>query len=188
MGAAPFVIDETLRGSVVVPGLIDQHLHPLLGASTLATEVIASEDWVLPRVTFPGAYSAEEYRARLRAVEASMPDSDEWLVSWGVPLVVAWLVGPSHPRCNQHHPADRGVAALVSRWFMNTAAIERLGVTAESVRGRGPAREQCDVENGHFFEAGLFNIMMPVIAPVLLSRERIERGLHQLVEYLRVNG
>lgn len=31
LGAAPFVIDEALRGSVVVPGLIDQHPHPLLG-------------------------------------------------------------------------------------------------------------------------------------------------------------
>ena len=65
----------------MLPGLIDQHLHPLLGASTLATEVIATEDWVLPRVTFPGAYAPEEYKARLRAVEASMADSDEWLVS-----------------------------------------------------------------------------------------------------------
>lgn len=150
--------------------------------------MIATEDWVLPRVTFPGAYSAEEYQARLRAVDVSMADGDEWLVSWGYHSL--W-----------HGPLDRRILDAIStarpigvwqrschEWFMNTAAIERLGVTAESVRGRGPASEQSDVENGHFFEAGLFNIMMPVIAPVLLSRERIERGLHQLVEYLRVNG
>jgi hypothetical protein len=48
LGDEPSEIDETLRDLVVLPGLIDQHLHPLLGATTLAIEVIATEDWVLP--------------------------------------------------------------------------------------------------------------------------------------------
>jgi hypothetical protein len=51
----PFTIDQTLADHVVVPGLIDQHLHPLLGATTLAMEVIATEDWALPGHTYPAA-------------------------------------------------------------------------------------------------------------------------------------
>ena len=39
---------QTFADKVVMPGLIDQHLHPILGALTLAIEVIATEDWVLP--------------------------------------------------------------------------------------------------------------------------------------------
>ena len=51
----PHVVDDSLADHVVLPGLIDQHLHPLLGATTLATEVIATEDWVLPDRTYPAA-------------------------------------------------------------------------------------------------------------------------------------
>jgi hypothetical protein len=37
----PYRIDATFADKVVLPGLIDQHLHPVLGALTLAVEVIA---------------------------------------------------------------------------------------------------------------------------------------------------
>jgi len=42
------VVDDTFDDAVICPGLIDQHLHPILGATTLMTEVIATEDWALP--------------------------------------------------------------------------------------------------------------------------------------------
>jgi hypothetical protein len=63
--------------------VIDQHLHPLLGALCLSTEVIAPEDWILPDRTFPSARSPAEYMARLRAAEADMKDEQAWLFSWG---------------------------------------------------------------------------------------------------------
>ncbi|MCB1288611.1 MAG: amidohydrolase, partial [Mycobacterium sp.] len=53
-------LDDTFADAVIVPGLIDQHLHPILGATTLATEVIAIEDWVLPERSFAAARSAED--------------------------------------------------------------------------------------------------------------------------------
>ena len=37
---------------MILPGLIDQHLHPVLAALTLTTDVIAPERWVMPRHTF----------------------------------------------------------------------------------------------------------------------------------------
>ena len=45
-------LDTTFAGAVLIAGLIDQHLHPLLGATALMTAVIAIEDWVLPDQTF----------------------------------------------------------------------------------------------------------------------------------------
>ena len=54
-----------------MPGLIDQHLHPVLGALTLAVEVIAPEDWVLPGKTYKAALTPEDYHARLKAAEAA---------------------------------------------------------------------------------------------------------------------
>jgi polysaccharide export outer membrane protein len=48
LGTRPYTVDETFRNKVVMPGFIDQHLHPILGALTLAVEVIAPEAWNLP--------------------------------------------------------------------------------------------------------------------------------------------
>jgi predicted amidohydrolase YtcJ len=46
LGDRTFTINDSFQSKVVLPGLIDQHLHPFLGALTLSTEVIATEDWV----------------------------------------------------------------------------------------------------------------------------------------------
>ncbi len=74
LGDEPFSIDRTHEHDVILPGLIDQHLHPFLGATTLTTEVIATEDWHLPSRTFPAANSESEYRARLAAADAAIED------------------------------------------------------------------------------------------------------------------
>ncbi len=187
LGDEPFDLDETLRDHVVLPGLIDQHLHPLLGATTLAMDVIATEDWVLPDRTYPAARSHDEYVGRLRVAEAAL-EPEEWLTTWGYHSL--W-----------HGHLDRVVLDEVSAtrpivvWqrschelYLNTAAIDALDITAESVAGRGPASDQIDLAAGHFWEAGFFNVVMGKVAPHILGRNRIERGLHQLVAYLHQHG
>ena len=42
LGDRPYRVDDDLRRKIVLPGFIDQHLHPILGALTLAVEVIAT--------------------------------------------------------------------------------------------------------------------------------------------------
>ncbi|MGD0041648.1 MAG: amidohydrolase, partial [Isosphaeraceae bacterium] len=37
----PFSLDERFAGKILMPGLIEQHLHPMLGALCLSVEVIA---------------------------------------------------------------------------------------------------------------------------------------------------
>lgn len=188
LGDASFVIDERLKGTVVLPGLIDQHLHPLLGAATLATEVISTEEWVLPGRTYPAANSAEEYVARLRAAEGTLTDPDEWLLSWGYHEL--WH-GSLNRQILDAVSATRPIGVWqrsAHEWFMNTAAIDLLGITEASLANRGPASAQVNVAEGHFWEAGFFNLVMPRVAPVLLSRDRLARGLHQLAEYLQQNG
>ncbi len=76
-------LDTTFTDAVLIAGLIDQHLHPLQGAATLMTEVIAVEDWVLPVKTFPAATSPEDYREPLTAAELALTEPSEWLFSWG---------------------------------------------------------------------------------------------------------
>ncbi len=174
------VVDETFADAVLCPGLIDQHLHPLLGAATLVTEVIAVEDWVMPDKTLPAARSPEDYRARLTAAEQTLTDPGEWLLSWGYHKL--W-----------HGPLDRAALDTISatrpivvwqrschEFFLNTAAIEKLGLTAEQMTGHGAASEMVDFNAGHWWESGTYLVLV-ALSPILMSPQRIAAGLHQMV-------
>jgi hypothetical protein len=58
LGDVPYEVDDTLSEYVVLPGLIDQHLHPLTGAAALSMEIVSTEDWVLPDHTATAANSS----------------------------------------------------------------------------------------------------------------------------------
>jgi len=180
------VVDETFASAVVVPGLIDQHLHPILGATTLTTEVIAIEDWVLPGRTYPAAGSPQDYRQRLAEAEHALAPG-EWLFSWGYHAL--W-----------HGPLDRAALDEVSatrpimvwqrschEFYLNSAAIEALGLTAEQMAGHGAASEMVDFAAGHWWESGT-NLLLPSLAPVFMTPDRLARGLRLLAAYLHGNG
>jgi len=188
LGDEPHLIDRTHADSVIVPGLIDQHLHPFLGATTLTTEVIATEDWHLPSRTFPAAHSDEEYRARLVSADAALADPDEWLFSWGYHSL--W-----------HGHLDREVLDAISstrpigvwqrschEFFLNSAAIDALELTQERVDESGDLAATISLERGHFWENGFFGFLMPIITPVFVTVERLVDGLEQMITYLHANG
>ncbi len=181
------VHDETFAGRTVVPGLIDQHVHPLLGATALTTAVIAPEAWELPSRTIPAATTQEAYDERLREAQSSLPVG-EWLFSWGFHEL--W-----HGRLDRHRldalTGGRPTAVWqrsVHEWYLNTAAIETLGLAAGDFAGQGPASDMCDFERGHFWEGGWMVLLAPHLAPVFFTEERFRVGLAQFVEYLHANG
>ncbi|NQY56401.1 MAG: amidohydrolase [Ilumatobacteraceae bacterium] len=186
--AGDHVVDDRFADNVLVPGLIDQHLHPVLGASALSTEVIATEDWVLPDVTYRAAYSHEEYLERLAAAEAELDDPDEWLFSWGYHQL--W-----------HGELDRDILDTIStsrpigvwqrschEFFVNSAAIDALGVTAEQVADAGELAATIDLPRGRFWERGFMTFLLGRISPVFLTADRLVSGLEQVVTYLHQNG
>ena len=73
LGDRPFTLNETFKSKIVLPGLIDQHLHPFLGALTLSTEVIATEDWVLPGRTFRATHIGASRNNRLNRLSTRYP-------------------------------------------------------------------------------------------------------------------
>lgn len=187
LGDRPSTIDDTFADHVILPGFIDQHLHPILGALTLAVEVIAPEDWPMPGRTFKAATTPEEYRTRLRSAEAALKDPGEWLLSWGYhplwhgPLTRADLDGVSEAR----------PIAIWQRscheFTLNSAAITALGIREDATRGKGEWSRQVDFANGHFWEGGL-NFMIGPMLKVLATPERLRSGLRQMVAYLHANG
>lgn len=192
LGDQPYQIDDrTFADAIVTPGLIDQHLHPILGASTLASEVIAVEDWVLPTRTFPAATSPEQYRQRLRsaldALDEADPGRTQVLFSWGYHEL--W-----------HGRIDRPYLDTVSstrpiviwqrschEWYLNTAAIDWIGITEASMAGHSAASSMVDWAGGHWWEQGM-NLLLPALTAHLLTPELMTRGLTQMITYLHRNG
>lgn len=180
-------IDDRFIDSVIVPGLIDQHLHPLLGASTLTTEVIAPEEWVLPDRSFPAALSEADYDHLLRASHEGL-GAGEWLFSWGFHNL--WHGGLSRSRLDAI-VGDRPTAVWqrsCHEWFLNSAAIAELGLTEENMSGHGAASDMVDLDRGHFWENGWMVILSRYLMPRFLTEARFRTGLTQMVDYLHMHG
>ncbi len=187
LGDRRFVVDETFRTKVMLPGLIDQHLHPLLGALCLSTEVIATEDWVLPGRTFKAANSPSEYMARLRAAEAAMKDADAWLFSWGYHEL--WH-GKLDRKALDAVSATRPIVVWqrsVHEFYLNGAAIRALGLSEEAMKGKGDASRMMNWEEGHWWETGM-NLIAEPLLKVFATPQRMTFGLKQMIAYLHGNG
>ena len=125
-------IDRRFSDKVILPGLIEQHIHPVLSALTLTTEVISIEDWELPGGTATAARTHEDYIKRLREAEASLDDPKKPLVSWGYhddfhgKLTRADLdaISDTRPIMIWHRSAHE--------FLLNTPALKSVGVDAET--------------------------------------------------------
>ncbi|MGA1182669.1 MAG: amidohydrolase [Ilumatobacteraceae bacterium] len=183
----PFHIDYSLQHHVVMSGLIDQHLHPLLGATTLTTEVIAPEDWVLPETVHRAATTPEQYDERLRTAHRNLPNG-EWLFSWGFHRL--WHGVLTRARLDSL-AGDRPVAVWqrsCHEWILNTAALNAIGFTRDKAMGTAYEYTQLDFDAGHFWENGWMKVLSPYLMPVFMTRTRFEIGLELLVSYLHMNG
>ncbi len=182
-----FTVSNEFAEKIVMPGLIDQHLHPLLGASTLTTEIIAPEDWNLPRQLHKAALTPSAYVQRLRSLNTSLP-AGEWLFSWGYHSL--WH-GKIDRQLLDEIAGERPVAIWqrsCHEWFLNSAALTAIGLSEEMTRDQGIASEQLNWERGHFYENGWMVLLARYLLPFFLTRERMRKGLIQMVEYLHMNG
>jgi len=187
LGKIPYDVDDTFASKVILPGLIDQHLHPVLGALTLAMEVIAPEDWFVPGKIWKKASGSAEYIARLTEANAKMKNPSDWLFTWGYHQ---YFHGPIDKKTLDTISGTRPIVVWhrsCHEFYLNTAALQALGISEESVKGKGLWSEQIDYAKGHFYEGGL-NLVVPALLPKLATPERFIFGLKQMVRMLHGNG
>jgi len=185
----PSTVLMDLHGKTMMPGFIEQHLHPFLGALCLAVPVIAPEDWKLPSKIWLAAKDQTDYISKLKAVEASMKSPDEVLYTWGYhPLF--------HGELNRQILDDVSLIRPICIWhrsghefFMNSKMVIKLGLKQEDIDRAGKeVAAQSDLGKGHFYENGALLYLFPRIMPELGSLARFKAGLKQMVEILHVNG
>ena len=187
LGSRPVVIDETFRGNIVMPGLIEQHLHPILAALSIKSEIIANDAWVLPDRMVEAATTPEAYRKRLTDAVRTTGDERDFLFSWGYH---PYWHGELSRAALDAMSATRPVAVWhrsCHEFFLNTPALAALGITEAATKGQGLASEQADWTRGHFFEKGL-NIILAPLMRRFASPERMIAGLKLLATYLHRSG
>ncbi|KOO13963.1 hydrolase [Vibrio xuii] len=174
---------------VVMPGFIEQHLHPFLGALTLSMPVIAPEEWQLPSRTWPAVTGHEAYLSALKAVEAEMPNDNEVLWTWGynnffhgeLNRAILDTISETRPIAVWHRSAHE--------FYVNSAFVEKYGLNQADIDKQGEeVKAQSDLAGGHFWEGGALIYLLPRIYTDLGNKERFEFGLNQMVEMLHQKG
>lgn len=174
---------------MITPGLIEQHLHPLLGALSLSAVIISIEDWDVPGNVSKAALDNAAYVSRLKeaivAMETASPD--EVLFTWGYHQYFHGNV--YRPELDALSP-DRPVVTWhrsCHELIVNTAALAKYGITEQSLAGHGLASSQADFSKGHFYEKGLSLVLAPV-GKNLATPARLQMGVERVKGFLRTKG
>jgi predicted amidohydrolase YtcJ len=183
-------VDRRFAKNVLMPGLIDPHVHPMQASVMLNMPFLAPDDWALPSGHYKGALTAEAYRARLRALLAASKDNP--FICWGYheifhgPLDRAALdvIAPERPVIiwqRSFHDVILNTAAMKSWGFETQAALAAAVEAAKADPGH------VDFARGHFSETGLM-IALAKMRPFILTPERIQHGMAALQRMMLTRG
>ena len=188
-GDQEFEIDETFAEKVIVPGFIAQHDHPVLTALTMAAEVLAIEDWILPTKTIPAVKDKADFMKRLAAVEEMLEDPDEPLVSWGYhPSFYGKLTREQLNKISKTRPVliwARSCREII----LNDPALKAAGITKELVAGWSDSqKQQSNFEEGRFWEQGFFAAIATNLATMIATPEKLQNGLEIARDFMHGKG
>ncbi len=178
-----------LDDKVLMPGFIEQHVHPFLAALTLNMPVIAPEEWKLPNQTWPAVTNHDDYIAALKAQEKALKDPNEVLWTWGFNNFF-------HGKLSRQELDKISDTRPIGVWhrsahefYVNSAFIKKFGLNQADIDKLGKeVADQANLEQGHFYEGGALIYLLPRIAPELANKERFEAGLKQMVTMLHQKG
>lgn len=182
-----YTVNSQFKEKILVPGLIDPHLHPMLGALQFGTKWITPEPWDVMGEKIPATLGADAYLSALKTAFAAAPKTDPMFITWGYsPMFHGEMsreildkVSSSYPIFVWHRSAHEA--------YFNTPMLKYLeskGLTQAKATGH----PQIDWNKGHFFEDGFFKLAVPVLADYLLDPARVDKGFAKTRDYLNFNG
>ena len=184
-------LDAQFSEKVLLPGLIDPHLHPLMAAVLLPTAFITPEDWSLPSGEFPGVTTPEDYRQRLRELISNNQSSDPF-ITWGYHQL--WHGNLDRQLLDEIEP-NRAVIVWHRSFheiIMNTAAMRFLELDSESlfadiISAPGIDPSHANYSAGHLSETAL-GVGLARLQPVILAPDKLNAGMTIIQKMLRQNG
>ncbi|WP_170470233.1 amidohydrolase family protein [Ruegeria arenilitoris] len=188
VGDQPFRVVEAFADKVILPGFVEQHVHPVLAALTMTTHVISIEPWDAEEGFSAQVRDPDGYRERLLAALAAHDDANETFVTWGyhhymhgdMSRAILDELAPDFPAIVWHRSCHE--------FFLNTKVMELYGVDEAWFSTLSPsAAAQGNLENGHFYEQGGM-ALLDLIAPAIATPERMKAGLEYSIDYYHKSG
>lgn len=176
-------VDRCFEQQVLLPGLIDNHIHPFLGALLMPTEHIAPEPWKQADGSIrPAVRTPEEYRRVLSERVAASADS-ELFVTFGYQSTLHGKL--TRADLDAMFP---GRAVIINQrsfheFILSTPALEQLGLSAELV-GHHP---QVIWADGHFIETAI-NFVLKALLSRFLTPQWYYRGLEMTARLMHQGG
>jgi predicted amidohydrolase YtcJ len=173
-----------LEGKTMMPGLIDPHLHPNLGAMILNTKFATPFDWSFPWGNVKAVRGHEAFIAKVKEYEAELKDPKEPLVVWG-------FMEPFHGNISRKELDEISSTRPIMIWqysahvmWINTAGLKYLKITEKETKGNS----QIDYAAGKFVEAGFFNVVVPKWAPTIRNNEVMKTNMLKLRDLVHMGG
>ncbi len=183
-------IDRHFARKVLMPGLIDPHVHPMQAAVMLNLPFIAPDDWQLPTGSFPGARTPQAWRSRF--AELLFQSNERQFICWGYHEL---FHGPLDRKELDQLAPDRPVVVWQRSFheiFVNTAALKAWGLSERSELEAAVAAAKADpahadLDRGIFSETALV-IGLAKMRPVIFAPERIRRGIGLMQQMMTARG
>jgi predicted amidohydrolase YtcJ len=183
-------VDRRFAKNVLMPGLIDPHVHPMLASVALNLTFLAPDDWKLPSGYYPGVQSQQGYRQQLETLLAK--SKDDVFICWGYhelfhgPMDRAYLdkIAPDRPVIIWQRSFHDIIANSVVMKMWGFDAKDKLDAAVAAAKV-DPAH--VDFAKGHFSETAT-NIALAKMQSVILTPEKIQRGMAALKKMMLTSG
>lgn len=184
------VIDRQFAGKVLMPGLIDPHVHPMQAAVMLNLPFIAPDDWQLPTGNFPGCRTPAAWRQRFTSLLAQSPADP--FICWGYHEL---FHGPLDRRELDQLAPERPIVVWQRSFHelvVNTAMLKVWGLAGQTELDAALAAVKADpthadLDRGIFSETALA-IGLAKLRPVIFAPERVRRGIGLMQQMMIARG
>ncbi len=169
------VIDDRYADSVLMPGLIDPHVHPSLMAALLATDWITPEAWDLPSGPIPATLSHEDWVRQLRGL---LEREEQSGVSADTPLIVFGWHEQFHGRIDREllDSIESERPVIVWQRSFHELRCNSAGLTFLDAEEGAEWDPHIELDTGRLYESGMtwgLNTLMPIVLEPTLLRKNL---------------
>ena len=190
LGKSAFTIDETFKDKVLMPGFIEPHGHPLIGATTLTRPLLSSQPTAQAYgPDFPGLKTQAEAVAKLKEYVTAETDPKKTVLVWGYDEIAMGVL------------LDKKLLDTISTtqplmvWdasehcvYANSAAMKSAGITKAAAKINGVGVGADGEPNGQFIGTTAAQyLLVPQLSP-LLEPKVARKNMKFLADLSRKNG
>ena len=182
------IVDNTFAGKTLLPGLIDPHMHVLLGAMMYGQAFAPPWPMAMPGDAMAGYQGRDAFLARVAEIIADAPPDGSPIIVYGYHNLVQ---GNLDRRDLDRIVSDRPL--LVWHYsghdfYLNSAALTAIGATPETLESFHGVGYLVDGSlNGRIYEDAAF-LVVDKMSDALFGQEVLQRGIDKYFEIMRQSG